>query len=167
MYRLEFVKEPHIVFGEHAQVLHSVFQVGDAFYSHAERIAGVFFAVDSACVEHIGVDHTASEYFHPSGVLAESASLSAADMAGYVHFGRRLGEWEVRRTEAYLRALSEHLACKVEQRLFQVGERHVLVYIEGFHLMEEAMRACRDGFVSVNSARTDDAYRRFGRGHDT
>ena len=51
--------------------------------------------------------------------------------------------------------------------MLQVGKRDVLVYIQTFNLMEEAMGACRDGFVSVNASRTNHTDGRFGCFHDT
>ena len=34
----ELFKETHVVFGEHAEILYLVFQVGNAFYAHAEGV---------------------------------------------------------------------------------------------------------------------------------
>ncbi len=39
----EFAEESHIVFGEQAQVVDAVFQVGDAFDTHSECETVVFF----------------------------------------------------------------------------------------------------------------------------
>ena len=80
MSRFEFLKETHIVFGEHTQVLYLVFQVGDTLNSHAESKTGVLLAVDAACFEHIRVNHATSENFHPSCVLAEVAAFATAQV---------------------------------------------------------------------------------------
>ena len=68
---MKLFEEPLVVLGEEPQVFHPVFEVGDTLYAHAESIAGVYFAVYAAGVEYIGVDHAATEYLYPAGVLAE------------------------------------------------------------------------------------------------
>lgn len=92
-------------------------------------------------------------------MLAERASFASAEIAADVHFGRRFSEGEEAGSETYLGFGSEHLAGEVEESLVQVGEGDVLVDIEGFDLMEEAMRARGDGFVAVYASGTDDADR--------
>lgn len=156
---LELRQETYVVFGEHTEVLDLIFQVGDTFYAHAERESGVARGIYAARFKHIGIDHSASEDFHPSGVLAERASFASAEIAADVHFGRRFSEGEEAGSETYLGFGSEHLAGEVEESLVQVGEGDVLVDIEGFDLMEEAMRARGDGFVAVYASGTDDADR--------
>ncbi len=117
MGRSKFFEEAHIVLREESKVFHPVFQVGYALYTHAESKAGIFFGVDAACFEHGRVYHAAAEDFHPAGTLAERASLAAAQVAAYIHLGRRLGEGEVARTKAYACVGAEHLAGEVQQRL--------------------------------------------------
>ena len=95
MSRLKFFEEANIVLGEHTEVLDTVFQVGDAFDAHTESEARVYLAVDAASFEHIGVNHTATQNFHPTGAFAECAALAAAEVARDVHFSRWLGEWEI------------------------------------------------------------------------
>ena len=92
---LKFLEERRIVFREHSEVRHLIFEVGYSLHSEAEGISAIHLAVYAAQFEHIGVHHAASENFHPSGVFAESASLSSADMAGDVHLCRRFREGEV------------------------------------------------------------------------
>ena len=156
----ELPEEAGVVFGEEAEVADTVLEVGDAFDTHAESVAGIDAGVDAAGLKVVRVDHTAAENLHPAGVFAEAASLAAADIAADVHLGTRLGEWEVTRAEAYLRVGTEHLTGKGEQHLLEVGEADVPVYIEPFYLMEEAVGACRDGLVAVDAARTEHADRR-------
>ena len=90
-------------------------------------------------------------------MFTESASLASADVAGDVHLGTGLGEGEVTRAQAYLGVGAEHLAGKGEEHLFQVGETHVLVYIQSFHLMEEAMCAGTDGLITIYASWTKNA----------
>ena len=113
MNRLEFFKETNIIFREHTQVFHAELQVGYAFYAHTESEARINLAVDAASVKHIGIDHSAAQYFHPSGVLAEVAALAAAQVARNVHFGRRLGEWEIAWAQAHLCVGAEHFPCEI------------------------------------------------------
>ena len=89
-------------------------------------------------------------------MLAEGASLAAAQVAADVHLGTGLGEGEIAGAQAYLGVRPEHLLGKQEKHLLEVGEGHVLVDIEPFHLMEEAMCTGRDGLVAVYAAGTDD-----------
>ena len=78
---LELVKETHIVFREHTEVLNLIFEVGDALYTHTQGKTFVTFGVDTAGIKHVGVHHTAAKNLHPSGVLAERASLAPAEVA--------------------------------------------------------------------------------------
>lgn len=81
MSSLELIEESHVVFREHAKVLYAVFEVGNTLNTQAERISCIFFAVDTAGLQNIGVNHTATENFHPTGVLAETATLTVAEVA--------------------------------------------------------------------------------------
>ena len=111
--------------------------------------------------------HAASQDFHPSSVLAESTAFSSTDVARDIHLRRRLGEREIRRTQADFSAFAEHLLCEEQQYLLQVGERHLLIDIKALHLMEEAVGTCRDGLVTVDASWANDAYRRLLTLHHT
>ena len=137
MCRCELFEEAGVVFGEHAQVAHTVFEVGDALYTHTECVAGVDLAVYAARLEDIGVDHATSQNLDPSCVLAEAASLAAADVATDVHLCTGLSEGEVAGTETNLGVGAEHFAGEGEQHLLEVGEADILVDIQAFDLMEE------------------------------
>ena len=39
----ELLQETHIVLGEEAKILHTIFEVGDTLYTEAECIAGIYF----------------------------------------------------------------------------------------------------------------------------
>ena len=78
--------EEDVIFREETEVLHLIFQVGDALYTHTEGIASVDGGVDAVGVEYSRVYHAATEDFHPASVLAESATITAADVARNVHF---------------------------------------------------------------------------------
>ena len=143
--RLELFEEPLVVLGEEPQVFHPVFEVGDTLYAHAESIAGVYFAVDAAGVEYIGVDHAATEAPDGSGRAWDKspAAFTTAQVARDIHFGARFGKGEVGGAQPDFGLRPEHLFGKEEQRLFQVGKCNVLVDVESFDLMEKAVCAGR------------------------
>lgn len=153
----ELIEESYVVLGEQTEVFHLIFQVCDAFDTHTEGISLVNVRVDAVRFEDVGVNHSASEDLHPSGMLAESTAFAAADVAGNVHFCRRFGEGEVGRTEADLGVCAKHLAGEGEKYLLQVGETHIAVDVKSFYLMEKAVCAGADCLISVHAARTNDA----------
>ena len=112
-------------------------------------------------------DTNVTEDFNPSCVLAESATLSATKMTGDVHFSRWFGEWEIRRTQTDFCFRAKQFTCKVEQRLLQVGKRHVFIDVKSLNLMEEAVGARRDSLVAVYASRTKHPDRWLGRFHYT
>ena len=93
--RHEFFEEAYVVFREKTEVLNLIFEIGNAFNTHAEGIAFVYVGVDAVGFEYVGIDHSAPEDFHPSRVFAECAALTAADVARNVHLCRRFGEGEI------------------------------------------------------------------------
>ena len=144
----KLVEETDVIFREETQVFDLVFQVGDTFHTHTEGIAFVDGGVDAVGFQHCGVYHTATENFHPASVFAESTAITCTNVAGDVHFGRRLCEGEIRGTQADLRVGTKHFSCEGEEHLFQVGERHIFVDVQAFHLVEKAVCASRNRFVA-------------------
>ena len=63
--------------------------------------------------KYIGMYHTTAEDLDPAAALAETAALSTAFEAGYIHLGTGLCEWEMMRTEFYLCIRAEQLSCKL------------------------------------------------------
>ena len=55
----------------------------------------------------MGMYHTAAQDLNPAGAFAETAALSAAFKARYVHLGTRLREWEMMGAELNLCLRSE------------------------------------------------------------
>ena len=155
------MEEPHVVFEIETQVLHAVLEHGDAFNTHAEGESGIFFRVDIVGFQYVRVYHAATHDFEPSRALADVAALAAAEVARHVDLGRRFGEGKVRRAHADHGLLAEDLLGEVEQRLLHVGERDALVDVESFDLVEDAVRAVRNGLVAEHTARADDADGRF------
>ena len=85
-------------------------------------------------------------------MLAEVATLTATDVAGDIHLCARFCEWEVARAQADLGICTEHLASEGEEHLLEVGEAYVLIYIETFYLVEEAVSTCADSLVAIYSS---------------
>ena len=156
----ELLEEARVVFREHTEVADTVLQVGDALDTHTEGVAAIDGAVDAAGFEHVRVNHSATEDFHPAGVLAEAAAFTAADVTADVHLGAGFCEREVAGTQTDFRIGAEHLTGKGEEHLLQVGERYVLIDIQAFYLMEEAVGTGADGLVAIDASRTEDAERR-------
>src|SRR5258708_5574135 len=100
--------------------------------------------------------HTAAKDLHPAGMFAYITTDAAADAAIDIHLGAWLREWEIRRAKANFHVLPEHFLYKEIKGLFQIGERYVLIHIETFRLVEEAMRPCADRLVAVYPAGADD-----------
>ena len=141
------------------QVLHLPFEHCYALHTHSESESAVLLAVYAGCLKHIRVHHSATQNFKPAGTLAHVATLSVADIAAHVHLRRRLCEREIGRTHTDFCFRTEHLPCEQENGLLHIRESHPFVNIETFHLMENAVCAGRDGFVSEHAAGADDANR--------
>ena len=157
MCAFELVKEADIVLAEHAQVLHHILEVGDTLYAKAEGIAAIDGAVDTAGFKHGGIHHAATQNLDPTRVLAETATLAAAQHAGHVHLGTGLGEREVAGTQTDFGLGAEKFLSEVQQHLLKVGKGHILVDIKALDLVEETVGAGGDSLVAVNTAWADDA----------
>ena len=111
---LELLEETGVVLREQTQVADSVFEVCDTLYTHAEGIAGVLCAVYAACLEHVGVNHAASENLNPPGMLAEATPTASTNMARYVHLGTGFGKREIAWAQTYSGIFAEHFAGEGE-----------------------------------------------------
>ena len=58
-----------------------VLEVGDTLNTETECVAGIYLSVDTAELKHVRINHTATENLYPTSMLAESATLTATDMA--------------------------------------------------------------------------------------
>lgn len=105
--RNELVEEAYIVLREHTQVGYTILQVGDTLDAKTESVAGVHLAIDAASLEHVRVDHTATQNLYPASVLAETAALTATNVARDVHFCAWLCEGEVARTHLHNSKLNQ------------------------------------------------------------
>ena len=127
-------------------------------HTKTEGVACVHLAVYAARLEHIGVNHSATENFNPTCMLTESTTLATTDVARDVHLGARLCEGEVARAQTNLCVRTKELACEGQEHLLKVCERHVFVNIQTFELMEEAMGACRNCLVTEHTSGANDTY---------
>ena len=71
---------------------HAEGEAGDVFIRRGVEVEAEAFFAHS--LEHGGVDHAAAQQLDPAGMLAFAAALAAAEDAGDLHVGRRLGEGE-------------------------------------------------------------------------
>ena len=94
-------------------------------------------------------------------MLADITALATAQVTRNIHFGRWFGEGEVGGAHANPGLFAEHLFGKIEDALFEVGKRYVLVDIQAFYLMEDAVSPVGDRLVAENSPGADDPDGRF------
>lgn len=137
---LELPEETNVVLRIETEVVHLIFDLCDTFYTHAERETGIDLGVDAEIAEEVGVYHAAAEDLDPTGVLAQTTAGTTTYRTGDIHLGTWFGEREVRGTEAHLGIGAEHLCNEIIERLLEVGERNLLIYVQSFELMEEAVR---------------------------
>lgn len=78
--------------------------------------AGVFFRIDIAHLEYLGMYHTAAQDFNPTGALTEPAALTAALKAADIYFRTGLCKREMMGTEFYFGIFAEQLFCKLCKR---------------------------------------------------
>src|SRR5689334_7509813 len=153
------VEESHIRIVKDSDVRDVVAEHGDARRSHPECPASVFVGIQSCRVDHRRVDHSRAEYLHPSGSLAAGAAGPMTELALDVHFGRRLGEGEIARTEPRPRFAEESIR-EVSERGFEVDEAHTLVDGEAFDLRKHWRMRRIEEIATVGVAGTENANRR-------
>src|SRR5215469_3234394 len=109
----KLLQKPHVTLKEQLNIIHAVFQDRDAVRAHAEGKSGNLRRIVSVIsheLEHVRIDHAASENFYPSSRLAGTARFApaapaaAADETTHHHFGAGLGEREERWAELGLHA---------------------------------------------------------------
>src|ERR1019366_9670345 len=96
------MREPaHIGLEEGAQIVHAVFEHGDAVDPHAPGEALIVVRIDPAIAQHVWMHHAAAEDLQPVVTLAE-AYLALVAVALDVDLEGGLGEREERRAEPHL-----------------------------------------------------------------
>src|SRR5690606_36369718 len=99
--------------------------------------------------------HTATEYLYPSRLLTNIASFGAADETSYIHPYARLCESEIRRPESHLHILPIHLLHEEIKCLLQICEGDILIDIQSFNLVKEAMAPRTHSFIPIYPSRID------------
>src|SRR6478752_125767 len=126
----------HVRFEECAQVMHAIFEHGDAVYPHAPGKTLVLVGVESAIPQHIGMNHPAAQNFQPVVAFAKT-NFTFVALALDVDLKRRLGKRKERRTETHLDVVDfEKRLAEFLQDPFQMAKMRALVDDKAFNLME-------------------------------
>ena len=110
---------------------------------------------------------TAAQNFDPSGTLTETAALSAAFEAGYVHLRAGLCKREVMGTEFRLRLRSEKLFREFLQCSLQIREGNMFVNDHSLDLVERRRVGCVHFVGAEYSSRRDHTDRQLSFFHNT
>src|SRR5208283_5653101 len=128
-------------------IIHPILQQSDPVRAHAKReprnLPRIVSVVPNK-LEHIRIDHPASENLNPASLLAWPAGriiraappTPAANEARNKHLGARLGEREKRRTKTRLHARPEKFLHGMIERPLQIAESDVGVDRQPFDLMK-------------------------------
>ena len=81
---VEFGEEAKVVLEIVAKVVDLPFEHCYTFQTHSEGETAILLAVDSGCLEDVGIDHSAAHDLKPAGTLANVATLAVADVAADV-----------------------------------------------------------------------------------
>src|SRR5262249_10598783 len=126
----------HIRLEECAQVMHAVFEHGDAVYPHTPGKTLIFVRIEAAIPQHVGVDHPAAENFQPVVAFAKT-NFTFVALALDVDLKRWLGKRKERRAETHLDVIDlEKCLAEFLQDPFQMAKMRTLVDHKAFNLME-------------------------------
>ena len=109
---LKLLQESYVILVEITHIVNIPLTHYDTFDTHTEGKAGVFFGIDAASAQYVGMYHARAQDLDPALALAQTAALAAANEAGYVNLRRGLGKGEMVGTEAKLGFGTEHLFGK-------------------------------------------------------
>src|SRR5690606_31890940 len=110
-----------------ADIGNPVSEHGDAIDAETEGETGVFLRIPSRLAEHVGIHAPAAADFYPARLLAHAATRARfagphpAEIAGHIHFGRRLGEGEIAGPETHGAFGAEHVPGPQEKRPLEIG----------------------------------------------
>ncbi len=133
---LELFQEPDIVLVKKSHVVDLVLEQRNTLEAHTKGKSLVFIGIDTAHLENMGMNLTATEDLDPTLALAETATLAVAIKAGYIHLSRRLRKGEVMGSKLDLYVLTKHLLCKLRQRTLKIRKGDILIDGHTLHLME-------------------------------
>src|ERR1051325_7423312 len=111
--------------------------------------------------------HTAAKYLQPACMFTNIATSAFTQHATDIHFSTWFCKWKIRRTETDLNIAAIHFFCKEVKCLFKISERNILIDVQSFHLVKETMASCTYGFISIDTARTNNADGQFAFLHFT
>ena len=158
----ELINEALVIFKEQAQIINTIFQHSDTFYTHTEGKASHLLGVITTHAQYIGMHNTSAQNFQPARILANMATaLTIADGAGNVNLYRRLSEWEIGRTQTNLNILAKHLLTEQLQSTFQVSKADVFINNKAFYLVEHGRMRCVI-VAAINSTRANHTDRSIG-----
>ena len=109
----ELINKALVILIKKAHVINFIFQQSDTLKAYTEREAGIYLRINAAHLQNVRMYHAAAENLNPAFALAQAAAFPVAVEAHNVHFGTRLGEREMMRTEFYFGILSEQLSCEL------------------------------------------------------
>src|SRR5579872_5241167 len=132
----ESTQKPQIVVEEQPQIVDAIAQHRQPLDAGAKRVAGVALRIDAAGFEHARMHHAAAGNLEPAGLLADATACAAAEHAGDVDLGGRLGEGEVRGTQPHGKILLEESLHEVVHDRLEVGEADTLIDEQALHLVE-------------------------------
>ncbi|ABA47491.1 hypothetical protein BURPS1710b_1895 [Burkholderia pseudomallei 1710b] len=144
----ELPQEAQIVLEEQAQILHAVAQHRQPLEAAAERETDIALGIEPHVADHGRMHLAGTGNLEPlTGVLAV--------LEHHVDLGRRLGEREIRRTEAHENVVAlEEFLQEIRISALQVREADVLVDPQAFDLVEHR-RVRRIAVDAVRAARRD------------
>lgn len=136
----------------------------DAVKPEAEGEARVLFGIDTAVLENVRIDGTATADFHPACSLAAFAALAAAKDAAYVHFRGRFRKREEARAETRLYAFTEKLVHENLENALELCKGNRFIDDQAFALLEH--RSVRRIVIDAeNMSRRNHPERRLVRFH--
>src|SRR3546814_6993768 len=68
----ELLKKTQIVVEEQPQIVDAVAQHRHALHAHAERVAGIFFGIDTDRLQHLRMHDAAAQHFQPARAAIRS-----------------------------------------------------------------------------------------------
>src|SRR5690606_32153103 len=95
-FALELKKEANVVFRIQPKIVHLESELGDAFDTHTESIAGELFGVDAAVFQDVWMHHSSTGDFHPAAAFANRTAFTPTDQAPHINFRARFREREER-----------------------------------------------------------------------
>src|SRR5690606_22121630 len=126
----KLTQKTQVVFEEHAQVFHAIAKHGQALNAQTKSKATIFLGINTAMLEHLRVHHAAAHDFQP----LDTAIRFPTPLD--IHFGRRLGEREIRWTKTHFQVPFEEHPQKFLHRTLQISKADVLLNQQAFNLVE-------------------------------